>query len=74
MSLLDGYRQLAVDEVWTNGSDLVVLGTPPNEPEERGHDCDAAGCGLFHVLVRGRVDMLGCSFDALPYNNSLERT
>lgn len=42
-------------EAWTDGKQVVVLGTPDDDenlPEEQWHDCDAMGCSSVgnHVL------------------------
>jgi hypothetical protein len=60
----DGYRRLDAQEVWTDGSDLVVLGQPP-DGEESGHDCDEMGCAQCHVLARTEHAYLGVAFAAL---------
>jgi hypothetical protein len=63
------FRKLDVSEVWTNGSDLVVLGSPPvaeDDVDDLNHNCDLMGCGACHVLIRGRVDLLGLKFEDLP--------
>lgn len=42
-------------EAWTDGTRIIVLGTPPDEDQEPEptHNCDAMGCGSFgpHVLA-----------------------
>lgn len=55
-----GYKRV---EAYENGTEVIVCGTPEDEPEglseeeyarwyERAHNCDAMGCGLSHVLYR----------------------
>ena len=42
-------------DAYTNGYHIVVLGDPPQEPEEQAalHNCDHMGCStMFHVLAR----------------------
>lgn len=41
-------------EVYTNGTQIVVLGEPPEPPdgEDLLHNCDQMGCGWDHVLIR----------------------
>lgn len=44
-------------EAWTNGKEIVVLGTHPTEEDDPNcerHHCDSMGCSAFgpHVLVR----------------------
>jgi hypothetical protein len=61
-----GYRRLAADEVWTDGTDVIVLGLPPNaDVEENGHNCDEMGCGQCHVLLKAEDVQVGFDFSAL---------
>ena len=53
-----GY-QLVQAEVWTNGKDIVVTGTPDDIwpgyedcDDDHPHNCDAMACGLQHVIAR----------------------
>lgn len=52
----DGYEPI---EAWTNGTEIVVLGAPPEEgtPEADEHNCDAMGCSAFgpHVIHRAAL-------------------
>ena len=65
-SVPDGYRQLNAQEVWTDGTDVIVLGIPPHEDdEENGHNCDDMGCGQCHVLLRAENIHAGFNFAAL---------
>ena len=65
-SVPEGYRRLDAHEVWTNGSDLIVLGMPPRaDDEENGHNCDEMGCAQCHVLARAWAPRLGFDFAAL---------
>ena len=61
------FRKLPAYEVWTNGSDFIVLGDPPmqDDDSEEGHNCDQMGCGACHVIARGRIDILGLQFEKL---------
>lgn len=64
----DSYRRLPVDEVWTDGTDVIVLGLPPRaDDEENGHNCDEMGCGQCHVLLKChvllRADEIHAGFD-----------
>jgi hypothetical protein len=65
----DTFRRLNVDEVWTDGKEVIVLGTPPdNEPDDGGHDCDMMGCSTFwHTLVRARVESCGVHLPSIPF-------
>lgn len=64
--MLKDFRKLPVDEVWTNGSDVIVLGSPPGNNEEGSvHNCDGMGCGYCHVLLRGSIESIGFDFGAL---------
>lgn len=43
-----------IAEVCTTASgEVVVLGRPDGDGED--HNCDASGCGMSHVLWRGRA-------------------
>lgn len=44
-------------EVWLSSSgEVVVLGVPRDrDGNDIEHNCDANGCGMDHVLWRGRV-------------------
>ena len=66
------WKKLSVDEVWLDDDgNLIVLGDPPEAPEDMGHNCDAMGCGWCHVLLRAEVENSGDLYAALPSNNSV---
>ena len=50
----DGFWKL--ENVYTNGYQIVVLGVPPQDSELEGppyHNCDEMGCGsLDHVIAK----------------------
>lgn len=59
----EGASATRLDAYLTRDNQIVVLGTPPDEPEglteeefavwyETAHNCDAMGCGSSHVLYR----------------------
>jgi hypothetical protein len=55
-----GYWQVKnITEIWTNGKEIVLLGTPFDEDrcpnEYYSHNCDQYGCGSVtpHILYRG---------------------
>jgi hypothetical protein len=40
-------------EAYMTAREIIVMGQPPeDDDEETGHNCDAMGCGLSHVLYR----------------------
>lgn len=39
-------------EVWVAAGEVIVLGDPAEEDES--HNCDAMGCGFWHVVARWR--------------------
>jgi hypothetical protein len=62
--------------VYTNGKEIVYVGTPPEEEEDPNceiHDCDAMGCNWEHVIFRAKpkfkLDRLGLKF---LYNKAVE--
>ncbi len=59
MKTPNGFVRQHVDVYATPDGRFVIVGTPlDSEDEERGHNCDAMGCGQEHVLHRGRCDEL----------------
>lgn len=50
--------QEKIGDAYDTGDEIVIIGTPPdldeNIPDDdpRQHNCDAMGCGYFHVLYR----------------------
>lgn len=57
MSTPEGFTKIPA-EVWTDGTEIVVLGDPrdiPADPDE--HNCDEMGCGscCSHVIARYKV-------------------
>jgi hypothetical protein len=50
----EGYFKIPVNEVWTNGINLILLGdTPEDDENEIVHNCDHMGCGSCgHVIFR----------------------
>jgi ribosomal protein L34E len=53
-TLPEGYWELPVTKVYTNGKQLVITGLPG--PEHKKHDCDKLGCTeLGHILLKGVI-------------------
>lgn len=49
-----GFRE--VGTAFTNGTELVILGEPPeDDPECLLHNCDEMGCGRNHVIYRFKL-------------------
>lgn len=68
------WRKVPADEVWLDDDGkLIVLGDPPEMPDELGHNCDAMGCGWCHVLVRAKSEIdSGDLYTALPSNTRVQ--
>jgi hypothetical protein len=74
----EGYFKIPINEVWTNGTNLILLGDPPKEIEddenEIVHNCDYMGCGSCeHVIFRinlGKDDI--CVADSYRPEKTLE--
>jgi hypothetical protein len=67
----EGFISIGVYGVYLNNSGkLVVLGEPTqNDDEEKGHNCDAMGCGSFdHAIIN--VDIPWWQVDAIIINDT----
>lgn len=64
---LRGWSDLSV---WVKNGEMIISGMPPREDEgfpEGTHNCDAMGCGRWHVAARGPVPSV---MDATPTERS----
>lgn len=40
-----------IGEAWLRGGEIII-GVPVNYNLSKSHNCDAMGCGLWHVIAR----------------------
>lgn len=52
----EGYSQLVTARVYVTDKEIIIAGQPdeftPHHEDEDGHNCDANGCGIDHVIAR----------------------
>ncbi len=67
-------------DAYTNGYTVVIIGVPPNLPEDNplSHNCDAMGCGSVGPHVIARIPIMGIPIMAptpeIYWNNHKHQT